>query len=118
MVQRVMGHERPSTTLDLYTRRTDNSCCIVDALNDTDEVPDDEDPDGGPQPSTLRPDAMLRGMLREPADREKRHDQPCQPVAIERRRVRCRGGLVRRCNPGPRATASLAAGDTRWIVIG
>ena len=25
MVQRVMGHERSSTTLDLYTRRTDNS---------------------------------------------------------------------------------------------
>jgi hypothetical protein len=72
MVQRVMGRERPSTTLDLYTRRTDNSSCILAALNDPDEVPDDEDPDGGPQPSTLRRDAMLRGMLREPADHEKR----------------------------------------------
>ena len=33
-VQRVMGHERSSTTLDLYTRRTDNSSRILDALND------------------------------------------------------------------------------------
>jgi integrase len=50
MVQRVMGHERSSTTLDLYTRRTDNSSRILDALNDPDEVPDDEDPDDGPEP--------------------------------------------------------------------
>jgi hypothetical protein len=49
MVQRVMGHERSSTTLDLYTRRTDNSSRILDALNDPDEVPDDEDPDDGPE---------------------------------------------------------------------
>ena len=34
MVQRVMGHERSSTTLDLYTRRADNSDRILDALND------------------------------------------------------------------------------------
>jgi integrase len=36
MVQRVMGHERSSTTLDLYTRRTDNSDRILRALNDKD----------------------------------------------------------------------------------
>lgn len=29
MVQRVLGHERSSTTLDLYTRRTDNSARIL-----------------------------------------------------------------------------------------
>ena len=51
MVQRVMGHERSSTTLDLYTRRTDNSSRILDALNDPDEVPDDEDPDDGSEPA-------------------------------------------------------------------
>jgi integrase len=34
MVQRVMGHERSSTTLDLYTRRTDNSDRILQALED------------------------------------------------------------------------------------
>ncbi|MHA6631619.1 tyrosine-type recombinase/integrase [Pseudonocardia sichuanensis] len=43
MVQRVMGHERSSTTLDLYTRRTDNGDRILRALSD----PDDEDPDDG-----------------------------------------------------------------------
>jgi integrase len=37
MVQRVMGHERSSTTLDLYTRRTDNSDRILRALDDEDE---------------------------------------------------------------------------------
>jgi len=36
MVQRVMGHERSSTTLDLYTRRTDNSDRILRALDDMD----------------------------------------------------------------------------------
>jgi integrase len=46
MVQRVMGHERSSTTLDLYTRRTDNSDRILRALSD----PDDEDPDDGSVP--------------------------------------------------------------------
>jgi integrase len=35
MVQRVMGHERSATTLDLYTRRTDNSNRILAALDDT-----------------------------------------------------------------------------------
>jgi hypothetical protein len=50
MVQRVLGHERATTTLDLYTRRTDNSSRILDALNDADEPPEDEDPDDGPEP--------------------------------------------------------------------
>lgn len=34
MVQRVMGHERSTTTLDLYTRRTDNSVRILQAFDD------------------------------------------------------------------------------------
>jgi integrase len=34
MVQRVMGHERSSTTLDLYTRRTDDTSRILRALDD------------------------------------------------------------------------------------
>jgi integrase len=34
MVQRVMGHERASTTLDLYTRRTDEAERILRALDD------------------------------------------------------------------------------------
>ncbi|MGH3944775.1 MAG: tyrosine-type recombinase/integrase, partial [Pseudonocardiaceae bacterium] len=38
MVQRVMGHERSSTTLDLYTRRTDDHGRILRALNDDDDV--------------------------------------------------------------------------------
>jgi integrase len=37
MVQRVMGHERSLTTLDLYTRRTDNSERILRALSDQDD---------------------------------------------------------------------------------
>jgi hypothetical protein len=40
MVQRVMGHERSSTTLDLYTRRTEDPTRILRAL-------DDDDPDDG-----------------------------------------------------------------------
>ena len=40
MVQRVMGHERASTTLDLYTRRTADTGRILAALNDDEE--DDE----------------------------------------------------------------------------
>jgi integrase len=47
MVQRVMGHERASTTLDLYTRRTDDSSRILRAL-------DDEDPDDGAAGALLR----------------------------------------------------------------
>jgi integrase len=34
MVQRVMGHERSATTLDLYTRRTNNGDRILRALTD------------------------------------------------------------------------------------
>ncbi|ASO21549.1 integrase [Actinoalloteichus hoggarensis] len=37
MVQRVLGHERSSTTLDIYTRRTDNSARLLDALDDPDD---------------------------------------------------------------------------------
>jgi integrase len=37
MVQRVLGHEKSSTTLDLYTRRTDNRARILDALTDKDD---------------------------------------------------------------------------------
>ncbi|WP_219414870.1 tyrosine-type recombinase/integrase [Pseudonocardia nigra] len=38
MVQRVMGHERASTTLDLYTRRTDDASRILRALDDEDDL--------------------------------------------------------------------------------
>lgn len=48
MVQRVLGHERSSTTLDLYTRRTDGGDRILDALRD------DDDGDGGMPASTRR----------------------------------------------------------------
>jgi integrase len=41
MVQRVMSHERSLTTLDLYTRRTDNSDRILQALNDRDAEGED-----------------------------------------------------------------------------
>ena len=58
MVQRVMGHERSSTTLDLYTRRTDNSDRILRALSD----PDDKDPDNG-SASAIAPDRR-RGSWR------------------------------------------------------
>jgi hypothetical protein len=34
MVQRVIGHERASTTLDLHTRRTDDALSHVVALID------------------------------------------------------------------------------------
>ena len=40
MVQRVVGHERSSTTLDLYTRRTEDPSRILRAL-------DDDDPEDG-----------------------------------------------------------------------
>jgi hypothetical protein len=49
-LQRVLGHERSTTTLDLYARRTDNSSRILDALNDAGETPEDEDPDDGLKP--------------------------------------------------------------------
>ncbi|MDQ4119673.1 MAG: site-specific integrase [Actinomycetota bacterium] len=45
MVQRVLGHEHASTTLDLYTRRTDDTDRILQALDDPDD--DDPDDDGG-----------------------------------------------------------------------
>ncbi|MDX6226642.1 MAG: hypothetical protein QOI76_32 [Frankiales bacterium] len=45
MVQRVLGHEKSSTTLDLYTRRTDNSDRILQALTDPDDPQDPEDPE-------------------------------------------------------------------------
>jgi integrase len=38
MVQRAMGHERSSTTLDLYTRRTDDHSRIPQALDDNDDL--------------------------------------------------------------------------------
>jgi integrase len=38
MVQRVMGHERSSTTLDLYTRRTDDHSRILQALDGDDDL--------------------------------------------------------------------------------
>ena len=41
MVQRVMGQERASTTLDLYTRRTDDPTRILRALGSDDDDPDD-----------------------------------------------------------------------------
>jgi integrase len=47
MVQQVMGHEHSSTTLDLYTRRTDNSVRILQALDDQ---ADGEDPDDATEP--------------------------------------------------------------------
>jgi hypothetical protein len=43
MVQRVIGHERASTTLDLYTRRTANTDRVLAALSDDDEHADHED---------------------------------------------------------------------------
>jgi integrase len=39
VVLRVMGHERSSTTLDLYTRRTDNADRILQAFDDPDDDP-------------------------------------------------------------------------------
>lgn len=44
MVQRVLGHERSSTTMDLYTRRTDDADRVLDALSDDDD--DDQGDDG------------------------------------------------------------------------
>lgn len=37
MVQRVLGRERSSTTLDLHAQRTDNSERILRALDDEDD---------------------------------------------------------------------------------
>lgn len=49
MVARVMGHEKVTTTLQLYTRRTDDERRILNALTDNREKEDgdgDEDPTG------------------------------------------------------------------------
>jgi integrase len=46
MVQQVMGHERSSTTLDLYTRRTEGHGRILRALGDADDDPDDDGSSG------------------------------------------------------------------------
>jgi integrase len=51
MVQRVMGHERVITTLQLYTRRTDNRERILRALN----KPGDNEDDGGATDFLLTP---------------------------------------------------------------
>jgi integrase len=50
MVARVMGHEKITTTLQLYTRRTDDEDRILDALTDKPEEDpdDDDDPTGTP----------------------------------------------------------------------
>jgi integrase len=42
MVQRVLGHERAVTTLDLYTRRSDGEDRILQALGTQDDVDDVE----------------------------------------------------------------------------
>jgi integrase len=55
MVARVMGHEKITTTLQLYTRRTDDESRILDALTDEpgeeDDPDDDEGPIGAPAPN-------------------------------------------------------------------
>lgn len=48
MVARVMGHEKITTTLQLYTRRTDDESRILDALTDEPGEGDDPDDDDGP----------------------------------------------------------------------
>ncbi len=50
MVQRVLGREKATTTLDLYTRRTDDSERILRALDDD---PTGEDPDDDPPPTPV-----------------------------------------------------------------
>ena len=60
MVQRVLGHEHASTTLDLYTRRTDNADRILQALDDPDDDPDDEGLGGVPAPVGGDAPGMLR----------------------------------------------------------
>jgi site-specific recombinase XerD len=47
MVQRVMGHEHVSTTLQLYVRRTEHHDRIRRALGATISTPDDPDDDDG-----------------------------------------------------------------------
>jgi hypothetical protein len=43
-----MGHEKITTTLQLYTRRTDDESRILDALTDEPGEGDDRDDDDGP----------------------------------------------------------------------
>lgn len=45
MVARVMGHEKITTTLQLYTRRTDDENRILDALTDKPGEEDRRDDD-------------------------------------------------------------------------
>ena len=47
MVARVMAHEKITTTLQLYTRRTDNENRILDALTDESGERDGSDDDDG-----------------------------------------------------------------------
>ena len=47
MVARVMAHEEITTTLQLYTRRTDNENRILDALTDESGERDGSDDDDG-----------------------------------------------------------------------
>lgn len=49
VVQRVLGHERSSTTLDLYTRRTEDPSCTLRALDDEIQKP------GTPVPVCVMP---------------------------------------------------------------
>jgi hypothetical protein len=57
MVQRVMGHERSATTLDLYTRRTDNSGRILQAST---TIPRTGTRTTTAHPLRLRGEGMLR----------------------------------------------------------
>jgi hypothetical protein len=90
-VQRLMWHQRSSTTLDLYTRRTDNSDRILQALDD----PEDDDPDDDVGSC---PGAAVEPMLREcsghsPTNAERRGPKLSQeplprPLACRRYRDR------------------------------
>lgn len=53
MVMRVMGHEKVTTTLELYARRTDDADRILQALTDADS---DDDPEAGASgvPASIR----------------------------------------------------------------
>jgi hypothetical protein len=48
MVARVMGHEKITTTLQLYTRRTDDESRILNAFTNDPGEEDDPDDDDGP----------------------------------------------------------------------
>ena len=52
MVARVMGHEKITTTLQLYTRRTDDERRILDVLTDDPGKGNDRDDDGSSGAST------------------------------------------------------------------